>query len=394
MKSKLILSAVLSAFAGVMLTATVLAQDVTYKPIIKEGELFGEKPIPITLSGFSGEAAQVLRFDLEVQGFKVVADDPALQYDVVGSNDGNVQGRLLDHIGKQQRFAKSYTGGSVRIQAHALADDIVMAVTGRKGIGQTKIAFKVDTGAASEIYVSDFDGHNATPVTQDGAIVAAPTWVPGKLGLYYMSYKLGGSHIFAHNLSTGARSVFSRYNGGNLSPSVSPDGSKVAMILGKDGWVDLYVQDINGTGLKRLTKSQQDESSPCWSPDGRWILFAGKDGERRVLRKVSPEGGPVLNVRTAGAPSPSEPDWSPDGKWIIFTSQRAGFDICIVPATGGDAISLTAGEDPSWAPNSRTVIFARRSGNGRVLAALDVFTKQVRDLPRVSGSNSQPSWAK
>ena len=355
---------------------------------------WGEKPIPLSLSGFSGEVAQVLRFDLEVQGFKVVSDDSA-QFEVTGSNNGSVVGKLTDRISKQQKFSKSYSGGPLRSQAHALADDIVQAATGRKGIGQTKIAFKADTGSASEVYVADFDGHNASPVTKDGAIIAAPCWVPGRLGLYYTSYKLGNAHIFSHNLSTGARTVFSRYGGSNLSPAVSPDGSRVAMILSKDGWVDLYVANSDGTGLKRLTKSQQDESSPCWSPDGRWILFAGKDGERRVLRKVPADGGQVQNIRTAGAPSPSEPDWSPDGKWIIFTTQRGrGFDICIVPSSGGDAVALVGGEDPSWSPNSRTVVFARRSGNGRTLSVLDVFTKQVKDVARISGSNSQPSWAK
>jgi TolB protein len=355
---------------------------------------WGEKPIPLTVSGYSGEVAQVLRYDLEVQGFKVVSDDTA-QFDVTGGNNDNVQGRVTDRIAKQQKLAKAYSGGSLRAQAHAFADDIVQAITGRRGIGQTKIAFKVDTGAASEIYVADFDGHNANPVTQDGSIVAAPSWVPGHMGLYYMSYKFGGANIMAHNLTTGARSVFAHYGGSNLSPAVSPDGSRVAMVLSKDGWVDLYVGNTDGTGLKRLTKSQQDESSPCWSPDGKWILFAGKDGERRVLRKVSADGGSVHNVRTAGAPSPSEPDWSPDGKWIVFTTQRGnGFDICIVPAGGGDAIPLVEGEDPSWSPNSRTVVFARRSGNGRILSVLDVFTKQVKDVARISGSNSQPSWAK
>jgi Tol biopolymer transport system component len=66
----------------------------------------------------------------------------------------------------------------------------------------------------------------------------------------------------------------------------------------------------------------------------------------------------------------------------------------VVPAAGGDAIPLVSGEDPSWAPNSRTVIFARRSGNRRSLSVLDVFTKQVKDVAGVSGSNSQPSWQK
>jgi Tol biopolymer transport system component len=71
-----------------------------------------------------------------------------------------------------------------------------------------------------------------------------------------------------------------------------------------------------------------------------------------------------------------------------------GFEICVVPADGrGDATVLVDGEDPSWSPNSRTLSFTRRSGGGH-LSLLDVPTKQVKDVSRISGSNSQPSWAR
>ena len=394
MKTNTTIIPLITVIASLLAAAPAPAQSEVYRPIVKEGDVLGfTKPVPITVSGFSGEVEQVLRFDLEVQGFKLVSDGTP-QYEVTGGNSGSVQGRLSDRIGKATLFSKAYNGGSLRTQAHALADDVVAALTKHKGIGQTKIAFKVDTGAASEIYIADFDGHNAHQVTRDNTIVAAPVWVPGRLALYYVSYKLGNAHIFHHDLGTGARSAFARYGGANFSPAVSPDGSKVAMILSKDGWVDLYVSNTDGTGLKRLTRSPQDESSPCWSPDGQWILFAGKSGERRVLMKVSPNGGEPVRIPTSGVSNPSEPDWSPDGKWIVFTSQGGGFTICVVPAAGGAAVALVEGEDPSWSPNSRTVVFARRTGNGRALSVLDVFTKQYKDVSRISGSNSQPSWAK
>jgi TolB protein len=92
-----------------------------------------------------------------------------------------------------------------------------------------------------------------------------------------------------------------------------------------------------------------------------------------------------------------EPDWSPDGKLIAFTTLTgAGFQICVVEAKGGNATVLVEGEDPSWAPNSRTLIYSRRAGGRQVLSLLDVPTKQVKDIPRISGSSSQsqPSWAR
>ncbi len=352
------------------------------------------KPVLVSMSGISGEAAQVLQFDLYVQGF-AFTNAEAAQYLIGGSSNGDeLQGKVTDNINKHVLFSKAYSGAVIRRQAHAFADDFVVAL-GRKGIAQTKIAFKAETGHGSEIYVADFDGHNPQPVTKDGSVVAAPCWVPGKMALYYTSYKLNHVDIFYHNLSTGDRRVFARFGGSNMSPAAAPDG-QVAMILSKDGWTDLYVSNADGEDVRRLTKSPQDESSPCWSPDSKWICYAAKDREHRALRKISASGGQSVAIATSGMPSPSEPDWSPDGKTIAFTVQYRDFQICVVPAAGGTATGLVAGEDPSWSPNSRTLIFARRRGGGYVLSLLDVPTKQVKDVSRISGisSQSQPSWAR
>jgi TolB protein len=351
------------------------------------------KPIPVSLDGFSGEVADVLKFDLYVQGFSFVASDAA-QYQISGTAAGSVQGRVVDRFAKSTILSRSYTGASLRRQAHIFADDIVQAITGKKGIGQTQIAFKAQSSTGNgEIYVADFDGHNAQSITHDATIVAAPAWVPGRLAVYYTSYKRNNPDIFYHNLGTGQRRVIAGYSGLNTSAAVSPDGSKVAMILSKSGSPNVWVGNADGTDLKRLTTSSED-SSPCWSPDGQWICFATKIAERRVLAKVPAGGGAMQPIPTPGTPNPTEPDWSPDGKWIAFTSQTSEFDICVVPAGGGAPTVLVAGEDPSWSPNSRTLIFTRRSVGRYTLSVLDVFTKQVKDIARISSSDSQPAWAR
>ena len=181
---KKILKATLTSFAVASLAVAALLRAEDVVDVNKEFFPGNTKPIPVSLSGFSGEAASVIQFDLCVQGFSFTTPEAA-QYLITGSNAGHVEGRLTDRFNKSQLLAKAYTGGTLRAQAHALADDIVLAVTQKKGIGQTKIALKVDTGENSEIYIADFDGHNPQAVTRDDTIVAAPAWVPGRMALCY-----------------------------------------------------------------------------------------------------------------------------------------------------------------------------------------------------------------
>ncbi len=353
------------------------------------------QPIWVSLSGITGEAADVIRFDLYVQGFNFTNAEAA-QYLLSGSANGNLTGHATDRFNKSSLVSRSYTGASLRRQAHTFADDFVQAL-GRKGIGQTKIAFKVEASTGNgEICIADFDGHNAQALTHDETIVAAPAWVPGRLALYYTSYKLGNPDIIYHDLSSGERRTLAHYSGLNTSAAPSPDGRKVAMILSKSGSPDVWVMNADGSGLTQLTKTPEDESSPCWSPDGQWVCFATKVQGRRQLAKVPSVGGSMQRITTAGVSNPTEPDWSPDGKWIAFTRQGGDFDICVVEARGGTAMLLVGGEDPSWSPNSRTLIFARRVNGRYVLSLLDVLTKQTKDISRLSGSPScsQPSWAK
>ena len=363
--------------------------------ITNEAPFFGQKPVPVSLQGFSGEAEQVLKFDLYVQGFSFVTPDAA-QYLINGSSAENVTGTLTDKFAHKMLLSRSYNGASVRRQAHAFADEIVGAIRESKPIGQSKIAFKTQPGGygPGEIYVSDFDGYGAQPVTSDGAIVTRPAWVPGRMALYYTSYARDNPDIFYHSLSSGQRRVIAGYSGLNTGAAVSPDGSKVAMILSKSGSPNVWVCSANGSDLKRLTTGIED-SSPCWSPDGEWICFATKFRERRRLAKIPAGGGAVQYLTTTGAANPTEPDWSPDGKWIAFTSQMGDFNICVMAADGSvPPVILVSGQNPSWSANSRSLVFNHGPAGRQSLAVLDAFTKQYKDCHHMGGSSSQPAWAR
>ncbi|MDB4665400.1 hypothetical protein OAE97_03550 [Verrucomicrobia bacterium] len=351
--------------------------------------------VPISLSGFNSSSMAVLRFDLGIQGFEVVSREEA-EFELMGSNENNqLTGRLKDAKGNRTLFYRAYPEGKPRRRIHALADDVVETILGHPGIARTMIAFRGKSEGFWEIYVSDFDGYDARRVTHDASHVAAPAWLPGKLAIYYTSYKVGSPNIISHDLRSGRRQRVTRNSGLNTSAALSPNGERIAMILSKAGSPDLYVANHDGSGEMRLTTTREEEACPTWSSDGKSICFTSSVQGGVRLFIIAARGGNIRRLQTGSVRGMvTEPDWSPDGKWIAFTSMTGGKGrICVVESTGGEATILTTGEDPCWAPNSRNLVFMREKNGRKTLSLLDVPTKQVKDIRQTISEQSQPSWA-
>src|SRR5262245_29066027 len=148
--------------------SSLVAQD--RLTITKQKDALGFlKPVPVHVSGFTGEADSVLKNDLLFMGVQHVPLDQA-QYLVNGSNGSRVEGEVLDKTTKYPTMKRrAYSGGgSTRAHIHALADDVAKVLTDLPGIAQTKIAFKVEPGRAhSEVYIADYDGFGPIQVTRD-----------------------------------------------------------------------------------------------------------------------------------------------------------------------------------------------------------------------------------
>ena len=157
------------------------------------------------------------------------------------------------------------------------------------------------------------------------------------------------------------------------SPDWSSDGKMIVFTGVDSGRSDLYVYDLAGEGLRQLTRSIEFESDPHFSPDGKRIIFAVEDTTQTVALSDTPYGrNPselaelsldtrVITRLTSTPWSEKEPCFSPDGKKILFISDRNGINNCYIAPVDSMAHALpltnyTGGcSNPDWSSNDRIV---------------------------------------
>ena len=146
-------------------------------------------------------------------------------------------------------------------------------------------------------------------------------------------------------------------------PVWSPDGKRIAFIRTGpspseyDPRDEIYVVTLNGTGLQRLTRNNRNDGEPTWSPDGRRIAFTSHESGINV---VSTSGGASRALSRTGLDN--QPDWSPVGNKIAYVS--AGPAIHVMSEDGTRIRRLTdpgMGQDsaPAWSPDGRRIAFVR-----------------------------------
>ena len=158
----------------------------------------------------------------------------------------------------------------------------------------------------------------------------------------------------------------------------SLSGGKIAFQSGRNGNMDIYVMNPDGSDQTRLTSDPEFDHSPAWSPDGSKIAFGSRRDGNDEIYVMNSDGSGVTNLTNTTWTEESSvwnraPTWSPDGSKIAYTSGRGTTDdgIWVMNSDGTDPTQLTRGgeEAPAWSPDGKKIAFRRRSrlvdrGNG------------------------------
>ncbi len=211
-----------------------------------------------------------------------------------------------------------------------------------------KIAFIADLG---QLFVIDADGRNLERLRWNMPLRARPAWHPDGQKIVFTKF----DEITVLDIETKAetRVLFHGWDNGFRDAVWSPDGKQIAFTIKHDRQHDIYVIDVDGGKLRRLTDNASNDAAPAWSPDGRQIAcYSDRNLKPGICLMDAADGANFKRISFRGEHYPS---WSPTGTHIAFWLIGEG-KVGVMKANGGERQILFRGGQPSWRPDGPAAV--------------------------------------
>lgn len=380
----------------------------------------GLRPAPQDPKGFSFSSWKTIGAEFLIRGgYRVIDGQLSLEI-------------YLYHVGQAQLIlGKTYQGptSAARDIAHTYCNDILYALTKKKGIFKTKIVTSFEVIKPSrgtdqrykEIAIMDWDGNDFRQVTTHKSVAISPAWSPDGKKILYTAFayhtkaKTRNADLFNYELSTGKRWLLSYRKGVNSGGTYLPDGKAILLTLTQgQGKSNIFKMSLDGETITPLTKGPGSAMNvePTLSPDGSTIYFSSDRAGQPMIYQMSSageiNGGSAKRLTFAGKYN-SSPSISPDGKQIAFASFDKGhFDIFVMNNDKTALRRLTSAkrsdgswsnnENPSWSPDGRYILFAsdRASSSKLKKNQLYIIAADGTNERRLTYDNRnyfQPRWS-
>ncbi|MFM8980395.1 MAG: S41 family peptidase [Planctomycetia bacterium] len=198
-----------------------------------------------------------------------------------------------------------------------------------------RLAYSVEVGGQSDVYVLDLASGKATQVTKHKADDFFQCWSPDGTRLAFSSERSGNRDLWSIELASGKELQLTNHPAADDDPAWSPDGRWIAFDSGRDGSQAIFVMPAEGGPARRVTQGSGFFQVPTWSPDGSLLAFEAfqpDSGQSGGLFVASAGGGPSMQVSRDGQAA----CWTRSGGWIYFHATRDGQEgIWRLPAPQG-----------------------------------------------------------
>jgi TolB protein len=306
---------------------------------------------------------------------------------------------VYDAFGSKLLLKKLYTGKETQLRSigHAFCADLIELLTGRRSVFGTGIVFVSNRSGFKEIYQCDFDGENITQLTSSRSISLTPSFSPDGQFLAYTDYTSGRPDLYIRRTLDG-KTVAVRKSGVSIDPGWRGGTNECATTLSFEGDQEIYLIRSDGMISRRVTFSKGIDVSPSFSPDGSKMAFVSQRNGMPQIFVQDMSSGAVRRLTFSGNYN-TQPSWSPKGDKIAYSTWQKNGEINIftINADGTDLRQLTSGvkdnEAPSWSPDGSMIVFTSNRQGRKKLFVMNADGTNQRRLLQMEGDQQQPSWS-